>query len=244
MVDSQRSPNFRDQLPLVYELKDLIEEPNSPTAYFQNFENSINDDISGPSKMRIWERREQEFQKLDKDSWNFLKDKALPYLTTGLPNGRGFEQLISALNEARGYICLMDMGCSGIQFIPESNKSGENRPDLEGKLDGAIVLCEVKTLHISDKEVKRRRGREAGETQSLLCDGFFNKLRDCIKTARGQMISYATNDTRNVRRIVYIILYFDDFLCEHKVTYYEQIKLYLSNNPFPEIEIVLHYEEE
>jgi len=45
--------------------------------------------------------REREFQRLDDAAWEFLKDEALPYLSARDRKGRGWEQLISILNQAR-----------------------------------------------------------------------------------------------------------------------------------------------
>ena len=41
---------FREQLPRIYELRDLIEDPALPGAAFQNIENTLHD----PSAMQIF----------------------------------------------------------------------------------------------------------------------------------------------------------------------------------------------
>lgn len=236
---------FRNELPRVYELRDLIEDPNAPTSYFHNFEKSILDHPGGESKKRTWLSREKEFQRLDKDSWEFLKNKARPYLTTKQTNGRGWEQLISILNEVRGYVYLSDVGCSRIQFIPEAGKENHQTPELQGELDSTIILCEVKTLFVSEDEVRRSREREAGTIENQLSTGFFKKLKSAIDKAQGQIKAYKEENyesAENVRRIVYIIPNFDDFLGEYKANYYKQIDEYLDSNSVPEIEIVFYNE--
>jgi len=221
---------MRNNLPRVYELRDLIEDPNAPISHFQDFEKSILDDPRGESKKRTWLSREKEFQRLDKDSWEFLKKKALPYLTTKQTNGRGWEQLISILNEVRGYVYLSEVGCSRIQFIPEEGKENQRTPELQGELDSTIVLCEVKTLFASENEVRRRIEKKVGTIENQLCDGFFNKLIKTIEDGRGQIEAYKDEKYKaanNVRPIVYIIPNFDDFLGEYKANYYKQIDEYL-----------------
>jgi len=233
---------LRNELPRVYELRDLIEEPNARTAYFQNFDNSTPDKSL---KKRFWLSREEEFQRLDSDSWEFLKNKARYYLEKGQPNGRGWEQLIATLNEARGFIYLSDIGCSDIQFIPELNQPGVNRPDVQGILNNRIVLCEVKTLFASEDEVRRRREREAGTIENQLSTGFLKKLKSAIDKAQGQIKAYKEEiyeSAENVRSIVCVIPNFDDIIGEHKVTYYEQIDQHLGIYPTPGIEIVFYNE--
>lgn len=49
-------------------------------------------------------------QQLSKSSWEILKKKAFDYLTARDGN-HGWQQLISTLNEVRGYIYLREIGC-------------------------------------------------------------------------------------------------------------------------------------
>ncbi|MFQ5451603.1 MAG: hypothetical protein ACE5E9_13330 [Nitrospinaceae bacterium] len=230
---------FRNELPRVYELIDHIEDPNAPTAFFQAFNNSICDDPSGGSKLLTWRRREEEFQGLDSKSWESLKNEARPYLTTGNPNGRGWEQLIAILNQARAFNFLSNAGCTDIQFIPRTE--GKKTPDLKGKLHCNLVLCEVKTLFQSDDEVRRRGEGRSGETRNSLDPRFFNKLEGVINTAKDQMEAFENG--KKARRIVYVIPNFDDRFGEYKVNYYEEIDQYLGNHPVSGVEIVFHNEQ-
>ena len=245
---------FRNELPRVYEIRDLIQDPNQADAYFKDFDNSIRE----PSKNRVWLEREQAWQKLDPDAWAFLKDKAQRYLTVKDSNGRGWQQLFDILNEAYAYNFLKDDGCSNVKFIQESSLSS---PDLKAEKDGCKVLCEVKTINISDDEVfalneacKRREGTATAITDPItgrpdpniinklartvkdkLSEGFFSKLMSDINAAKTQMDAYA--DGTNVRRIVYIIVNFD-FWGEYKKCYYLQIDQYLAKDLPPGIEVV------
>lgn len=216
----------RNELHRVYELLDLIQDPNQAGAYFKDFDNSIRDE---PSKKRVWLEREQAWQKLAPDAWAFLKDKAQRYLTVKDSKGRGWQQLFDIINEAYAYNFLKDDGCSNIQFIPSSPRRS---PDLKAEKNGCTVLCEVKTINISDDEVfalneafKRRErtataitdpitGRPdpniinklARTVEDKLSEGFLSKLMSDIETAKTQMEAYA--DGTSVRRIVYIIVNF------------------------------------
>jgi hypothetical protein len=225
----------RQELPRTYELRDLIKEPNAPSAYFQNFDNSLRDEST---KKRVWLNREMELQGLDPNAWDQFKGKveSSNYLTVK-QKLRGWEQFIGLLNEVRGYNYLKSLGCFDIQFIPET-KSSET-PELKGKLPQGFVLCEVKTLNISEEESDRRSGLGAGEVLSFLPDGFLNKLRSAIDKAHNQCLSL----NLDARHIVYININFDDLLAEYKGNYYKQIDQYLEDYPITDIEIVFHNEQ-
>lgn len=228
---------LRNILPRVYELKDFNHD--SPPAYFLEFEDSILNDPDGWLKLRIWFKRELEFQRLDKNSWEFLKEEADVPLEKPDHEGRGWQELITILNQARGYIYLVGIGCSDVKFIPRQN---EKTPDVQGKFrDGSIALCEVKTLNRSKEEVKRSIEGTAVDLKNYLEPGFFTKLQSDINEAKVQLKSY--NSDPNVRRIVYIVPNFDDLFAEHKAEYYKQIDQYMGNHPEPGFEIVFHNEQ-
>ncbi len=92
-------------MPRVYELRDLIADRSHPSAYFQKFDDTLND----PLRRQVWLAREQEFQRLDDESWQFLKDEAHPYLMARDDN-RGWQQLIAILNQTRAHNYLIDLG--------------------------------------------------------------------------------------------------------------------------------------
>lgn len=226
---------FRKEMPRVYELRDLIDDPSASCAYFQDFDDSIRDD---PSKKNFWLAREREFQRLDPDSWQLLKSEAAPHLTTRCLNGRGWQQLISILNQARAHNYLIDNGCMRVRFIPRSKTQGQKTPDLEGELNGKKVLCEVKTINISEDEVTRRQTGEVMTITNLLETGFFNKLMSDLYMAKTQMELY--DGSICARHIAFVLFNFDDFLAEYKSHYFEQIDRHLGDNPISGIEIVFY----
>ena len=224
---------FRIEMPRVYELRDLIADPLNPSSYFQDFDDSVCDE---PSKKLVWLAREKEFQRLDSESWQFLKNEALPYLIARDPK-RGWQQLIAILNQTRAHNYLTDKGCTEVRFIPRSKTNGEETPDIEGTLNGTKVVCEVKTVSISDVEAIRRKTGGVGCIAGSLNEGFFKKLMCNLCKAESQMVSYAGRDAK---RIAFIVLNFDDFFGEYKADYFKQIDRYLMAHAVPCTDIVFY----
>lgn len=222
-------------MPRVYELQDLIDDRSAPDAYFQEFDASLRDESE---KRKTWLARERTFQRLDEEAWKFLKNEAQPYLTKPDSKGRGYQQLISMLNQAWAYEYLLDVGCRGVAFIPSGIVNGQETPDLEGELGERRVLCEVKTLGISDDEAARRKAKGAGSTVAKLEFGFLNKLTCALLKAASQMKSY--DASTDIRRIAFVAIDFDDFLGEYKENYYAHIDCHLAANSVPGIEILFY----
>ena len=230
---------FRAQMPRLYELRDLIGDPCSPNAYFQEFDNNLQ---RSAHIREIYARLENDLQGLDDTAWKFLKDEASPYLTRGDPRGRGWEQLFNILNQAHAYNYFKKLGCSNIRFIPRTRKPS---PDLEAVLDGVRVLCEVKTINISQKELSaRQQARLQPIARSIpiqLDAAFLTKLHSAITQATNQI--HAHDASGGQRHYVYINICFDEFLAECKQQYYQQIDEYLSANPIPGINLVFHNDQ-
>jgi len=177
---------------------------------------------------------------LDKNAWEFLKSESEPHLTTGKPQGRGWEPLFNFLNQARGYVYLLDNSYSEIQFIPRSKISKQKTPDLQGNLNEDLVLLEVKTINRSKNEIKRMHLREAIEVQTELQGEFFTKLQETINTGKIQIDTFLKTVSKKCNiRIVFIVINFDDLLGEYKENYFKQIDNYLGENPAIGLEIVL-----
>lgn len=224
----------RLEMPRVYELIDLIEDRSHPDAYFKEFEQTVPQE---PEKYRVWLAREAELQELDQGAWDSLKAESAPYLNARNTKGRGWEQLISILNQARAYKYLRDSGCSNIRFIRRALKNGIQTPDLEGTADGSLVLCEVKTINVSDEEAGARSTGACRSIEDILKPGFFNKLTADLIKAKDQMVSF--NNQPQVQHVAFVVVNFDDSLGEYKDRYYEQIDKYLEVNSIPGIEVVL-----
>jgi hypothetical protein len=65
---------------------------------------------------------------------------------------RVLQPLYNTLNEAKGHNHLTRIGCANVHFIPESAIEGQKTPDLGADAQGRKVLCDIKTINISDKE--------------------------------------------------------------------------------------------
>jgi hypothetical protein len=222
---------FRVQLPRIYELRDLIADPTSPNAYFQNFGNNVRDSLH---VRQIYDRLEKDLRGLDDDAWGFLKSEAAPYLVSK-DRSRGWQQLFDILNQAHAYNHLKRIGCSNVRFIP---RTSTRTPDLEAVLDSRRVLCEVKTINISQQEVRARKEFTAKDIGGQLDDGFLRKLHSDIRNAEEQLHAY--DATSEVRYYVYINPCFDDILGEHKEMYFQQIDQYLLDCLTPGIDLVFH----
>ena len=227
----------RQLYPLVYELIDAINDRNSPRAYFRDFETSIEE---SPKKAGVWAAREGQFQSLDTPSWEQLKAEAIPYLSAKDENGRGWTQLISILNQARAHNYLKRRGCSGIRFIPRAKQAGIETPVLEAKLGGREVLCEVKTLEISDDEVKARKEILGRNTQQDLPAPFLNKLTKTLAKAQSQLHSYRANT--NSECIAFLVVNFDDWPGEYKESYYRDIDDHLQGRASEDCQVVIYNE--
>jgi hypothetical protein len=121
---------FRNQFQRLYELRDLVEDPTSPNAYFQNFDELLE---SSEQVMSVYARWEHVLQVLNADAWEMLKFEAAPHVLSSEPKYRGWQALFDRLNEANAYRYLVKIGCSRVAFIPRTTKQ---TPDLEGWLEG------------------------------------------------------------------------------------------------------------
>lgn len=153
-------------------------------------------------------------------------------------SGRGWQQLFDILNQAHAYNYLKSVGASNVCFIPRAKQPSTKTPDLEGVLESSRVLCEVKSINISQKEARARNEFTAREIKSHVDDGFLRKLRSDITEAEEQLDAY--DPIREARHCVYINLRFDDFLGEYKEEYFRQIDEYLSGCITSEIDLVFH----
>jgi hypothetical protein len=223
---------FRAELPRLYELRDLIADPSSKNAYFQNFEDRLRD--SPHHVMRIYSDWEKDLDAMDDTAWLSLKTEAAPRLMARHSN-RGWEQLFDIFNQARAYNYLRRIGCARIGFIP---RSGQRTPDLEATLGSESILCEVKTLNRSlDSILALRQIKVRDGMQTDLGGGFFNKLQYHITQAEAQMDEYDPHCRS--RHIVYICPLWDEFFGECKHLYFRQIDEYLMTHP-PSAEVVIY----
>ncbi len=225
---------FRNKLPRFYELKDLIVDPSKPDAYFQNFEAHLKGEDVIFETFAHWEKNLQE---LDSAAWNVLKRKASGYLQRRDPSGRAWQQLFDVLGEASAYGYLKSDGCLEVHFIPESK---HRTPDLEGMRDNMRVLCEVKTMNVSDAEIRRRTTHQVVKGSNRLSQEFLGKLGALIENAKTQLQSY--DPSGSAQHVVYINICFDGSIGTYhpwKEDYLNQIRQHLMDHA-PGVEIVVN----
>ncbi len=221
-----------NELPRISEIRDLLRNPAAPNAYFQDFDNSI---ATEPVKLKHFNDIESDLQGLDPDAWDCLKHEVAP-LFEKKHRTRGWQAAFDKLNQAKAYNHLKRIGCTDVQFIPESPKTGQKTPDLKGWHGPTKVLCEVKTINISEDEARARFEMAAHSIQGRLPDAFFEKLRSTLKTAKKQMACYCSDD--DTKRMVYVIVNFDDGLHEYVETYSEQLQSFVTEAAGPEVDII------
>jgi hypothetical protein len=220
-----------DELRRVSQLRDYSVNLNSPKAYFR----ADDDKLSNPHKRNFFVALEQDLQGLDAEAWEFLKGEALPRLKAQ-HSTRGWQQLFDTLNEAKGYNYLVRIDCKDIKFIPRSKANNVQTPDLRGFLDSAQVLCEVKTINVSEDEANRLATGGVGTTRLYLEKEFFDKLSSVIHTAASQLLAFEKDLTS--RRIVYVVFNFDDRLHEYADEYQKQIEIFIAGASLPDVEVV------
>ncbi|MGB9026140.1 MAG: hypothetical protein WCC40_09290 [Rhodomicrobium sp.] len=216
----------------VSELRDLSIDLHSPEAYFR----ADDDKLSAPHKRKFFLALERDLQGLNAEAWEFLKGEARPHLKAPHPKRR-WQQLFDKLNEAKGYHYLVSMGCENVKFIPRAKTRGVETPDVKGLLDAATILCEVKTINVSDDEINRFAARLVGKITLHLAKGFFDKLGNDIRKAAAQLSAF--DDGSAARRIVYVVFNFDDRLHEYADEYQRQIEAYIASEALANIEVVL-----
>jgi hypothetical protein len=186
----------RQQLPRVYELRDLLPNPPPPGAYFADFDRSLADI---PQKLKQFRDIERDLQGLDQPAWGALKTELAPLMAVRDPK-RGWRPLFDILDHAKAYNYLKRIGYTHVEFIPRATVKGQATPDLRGASPSGAALCEVKTINVSEDEATRRSVAGVGRVALELGTGFFNKLSALLTQARKQMQAY--DPSPNVERIV------------------------------------------
>jgi len=130
-----------------------------------------------------------DLQGLDPASWSHLKADLVPLLAKKDAR-RGWEPLFDKLNEAKGYNYLVRIGCKDVRFIPRSLRQGQKTLDLQGALGPTKVLCEVKTINVSQVELAHRKNASVRTILTQLPVEFFDKLKSTLETARNQMTAF------------------------------------------------------
>ncbi|MDE2925945.1 MAG: hypothetical protein OXT71_06050 [Acidobacteriota bacterium] len=228
--------SFRNELPRVYELKDMLEDPCHRDAFFQDLEQTLEE----PRARAAFRKLERWLDVLDDAAWQTLKLKAVPHLVSRQREiGRGWQEHFDVLNEARAFGYLQCLDCTEVHFIECSDN--KRTPDLGALQDGRPVFCEVKTINPSDdaaqKQLRIAKGVFDVESPRLDVDeGFLRKLRATLTKALEQLD--AVDRERHARRIIFTMLNFDDWWGDHQDRYIAQIDADLLQNPLDGVALV------
>ena len=220
----------RQDFPRLYELRDHVTDLESAHGYvaylgLPSLQGAI---------LKDFREREADLQGLDDASWRYLKRELVPLLTRKDPE-RWWQALCDKLNEAKGYNYLVSIGCTNVQFVPRSGVQGQKTPDLEGTLVNRKVICEVKTINISENETLSRNSCSVRTGFAELPKGFFEKLKNTLEAARRQMTSYCQSP--EAKTVAYVIVNYDDLLHECETGYRAQLDLFMKSNPVAGLEV-------
>lgn len=226
-------PPFAESFSRLYELKAAVPDPTHPDAYFQNFEERLEESTHVRDQYMKFERP---LEALDDAAWRDLLSRAAP-LTMQRDAKRGWQSLFDTLNESKGYAYLKTLGCSDIAFIKRDSKKS---PDLRAVLDGRRMLCEVKTINVSQDEADRRdrihRGEMfATEVTTTVTSGLLDKVISTLAHAVKQLDH--EDPERTARRIVFTVLHFDDWVGDYQTDYIAQLDAHLAAAPIEGAEL-------
>lgn len=223
-----------DDLPRVYELVASLK--GGPRSYFRNFAASLRDN---PIKCKHFIDIESELAALNAAAWNHLKANVGPLFMKG-EKSRGWQGAFSELNEAKAYNFLVRRGYTNVEFIPR--RSDTKTPDLRAKTGNVDVLCEVKTVNRSERAVRAKAQAMGGSVSNLLPDEFFTKLTSTVRRADEQMAAFCSMP--DMKRIVYLVINFDDWLHECAGDYLVQIRDKREEFMMPGLEVILDVKPE
>ena len=217
------------ELPRTFELVASLK--GAPRSYFKNFAASLRDNAI---KRKYFVDIEAELAALDSAAWDHLRTKVGP-LFMRKEKVRGWQGAFSELNEAKAYNFLIRSGYTSVEFIPRNRDT--KTPDLRAKLGNVDVLCEAKTINRSERAIVAQLRRAASSVPIHLGKEFFAKIASTIKYADQQMAAFSS--APDTKRIIYVVINFDDRLHEYVDDYLTQIQEREKEFVLPGLDIVL-----
>jgi hypothetical protein len=198
----------------IRELITIVRQAHPNDKFFENFDESCR---MNESKRRHYRTYDEALRYLDVKSWKILKEKAVKHFRNHRI-GQLKQGFFNQLNEAFAYRYLFRRGYSEVRMLPESAVS---TPDISYLQAGVLKHCEVKTIGISDKEIKDRgSGRARYLNYAELEDGFFNKFESAFQVARRQIARQTTEG------LVFFVVLWDDLAVDYYPEYRQTIVSY------------------
>lgn len=212
-------PTVDAPLPRIRALIAAAQDARRHTSFASHFKSSVESD---PARLKILRDYELDLTDLDDAAWQALATDAVKRLIRN--KRRGWAQLFDTLNETKGYAHLKSLGCTDIAFVPHTYV--QPSPDLMAMCGGQQVLCEVKTIGISD---------DAQTAPGELAEEFLrSKFTRIIEEAKAQMESIGAE---GARKIVCIVFHPDEALNEYAGQYALQIEAFLARMTRVRVEV-------
>lgn len=222
---------MQTQYPNLEKIRELLataEDARKPASYARTFEKTFE---GSAGRQWILENYEQDLWTLDAETWRALKASAVKRLMRN--KGKDWEPLFDILSEAKGYAYLKALGCADIQMIPTSYDY--KTPDLKAMLNGGLVLCEVKTINMSDDARTVRDIDPGSPARDCLAEDFLRgKLTWTLRAAKAQLDAVALPA---VRRLVYLVFTPDESLDGYADDYALQLKAFVKTLPMGGVEV-------
>jgi hypothetical protein len=209
------------------ELARLARARHPDDRYFAGLEESVR--LVPLMRNYAW-AYERVLSTLDAVSWKVLREKALAHFTDHRP-GQLKQGFYHQLNEAFAYAFLRRRGHRGVKVLPEK---GKTTPDIRYTAGRRRRFCEVKSINISDAEI-RKRGEGMGKTYDSgalygeLPQEFLLKFSSTLDAASTQLS--ATGDGG----LIFLNINFDDFTLDFWQQYRRQIVRSLAAHSAPNV---------
>lgn len=185
-------------------------------SYAINWKNTIESESTARVQFSEYERA---FAALDEHSCEVLKRKAISHFK-GHRTGQLKQGFFHQLNEAFAFQYLSKRRVTDIRLLEED---GSKKPDIEFKRRGSLWHCEVKSIGISEDEIKRFGGGNSFDASCYLrlSKEFFAKLSRSLSVADQQIHAMDT------KGLIFVVVRFDDFTSAHRQEYRNQLIEYL-----------------
>lgn len=196
----------------IRELVALTKAAYPRDKFFSNLDQTLRTIPEARKQYRTYERA---LSTLDSDSWSALCGKAVKHFRDHR-KGQLKQGFFNQLHDAFAYQHLVRNGFRDVRVLQESDKT---QPDIQYVDGDEKKHCEVKTIGISDALIARREGMQGTSSTiyQVLPPEFLNKLRSTINVANEQIKAQGT------RGLIFLLIFFDDFLLEHYTTYRYQV---------------------